>query len=196
MAAVLANDVPVNPDVSNSGVALSTFPEPPMAVDGGAFIPEQKPASFVVAVAATADGTGIDASQKDTKASEATAASASMETSSENGTQRKTLLPPGTSMFDFVMIFVGLAFAVFLAALDQTIVSIAIPAIITDFQTTSGIAWVGVAYFLTAGRQVPGSGSGKVRILTFCLPTSSTYSYLRQGWYSARFFQYPSEKIP
>lgn len=36
-------------------------------------------------------------------------------------------LPPGMSRFNFVMLFVGLALAVFLAALDQTIVSIAIP---------------------------------------------------------------------
>lgn len=66
-----------------------------------------------------------------------------------------TGLPPGISRFNFIMLFVGLALAVLLAALDQTIVSLAIPPIITDFQTVTGLSWIGIAYFLTSIPFIP-----------------------------------------
>ncbi|KAI9014035.1 major facilitator superfamily domain-containing protein [Hyaloraphidium curvatum] len=64
----------------------------------------------------------------------------------------------GLSKFSFFMLFVGLALAVFLAALDQTIVSIAIPQVVTDFQTVSGLSWIGIAYFLTSIPFIPTYG--------------------------------------
>ncbi|KAI9014036.1 major facilitator superfamily domain-containing protein [Hyaloraphidium curvatum] len=64
----------------------------------------------------------------------------------------------GLSKFSFFMLFVGLLLAVFLAALDQTIVAIAIPQVVTDFQTVSGLSWIGVAYFLTAVPFIPTYG--------------------------------------
>ncbi|KAJ3339159.1 hypothetical protein HDU93_008545 [Gonapodya sp. JEL0774] len=62
------------------------------------------------------------------------------------------------SPVQFVLLFVGLALAVFLAALDQTIVSVAIPSIVTDFQTFSGLSWVGTAYFLGSVPLIPTYG--------------------------------------
>jgi MFS family permease len=43
----------------------------------------------------------------------------------------------------------SLGFAVFLAALDQTIVSTALPAIASDFSALDQISWVATAYLLT-----------------------------------------------
>nr|KAJ3418031.1 hypothetical protein HK105_000452 [Polyrhizophydium stewartii] len=44
----------------------------------------------------------------------------------------------------------SLALAIFLASLDQTIVSTAIPAIVKDFQALDQIAWIGTSYLLTS----------------------------------------------
>ncbi|KXS08942.1 hypothetical protein M427DRAFT_39781 [Gonapodya prolifera JEL478] len=50
----------------------------------------------------------------------------------------------------FGLLFIGLALVIFLAALDQTIVAVAIPSIVTDFQTFLGLSWIGTAYFLAS----------------------------------------------
>ncbi|KAJ3245479.1 hypothetical protein HDU78_009232 [Chytriomyces hyalinus] len=50
----------------------------------------------------------------------------------------------------FSLVFLGLAFAIFLAALDQTIVATALKAIIAEFGHQEMIAWIGSAYLLTA----------------------------------------------
>ncbi|KXS09795.1 MFS general substrate transporter [Gonapodya prolifera JEL478] len=55
----------------------------------------------------------------------------------------------------FGLLFIGLALVVFLAALDQTIVAVAIPSIVTDFQTFSGLSWIGTAYFLASTPLIP-----------------------------------------
>ncbi|KAJ3041450.1 hypothetical protein HK097_002273 [Rhizophlyctis rosea] len=56
------------------------------------------------------------------------------------------------------LIVFGLALAVFLAALDQTIVAIALPAISNQFNAADKMAWVGTAYFLTATAFIPSYG--------------------------------------
>ncbi|RIA83709.1 major facilitator superfamily domain-containing protein [Glomus cerebriforme] len=48
------------------------------------------------------------------------------------------------------LVFIGLAFGIFLAALDQTIVATALHAIANEFSALDQIAWVGTAYLLTA----------------------------------------------
>ncbi|CAG8715382.1 17811_t:CDS:2, partial [Racocetra fulgida] len=48
----------------------------------------------------------------------------------------------------FLVVF-GLACAVFLAALDQTIVSTAVPKIVSDFNGLDQLAWVATSYLLT-----------------------------------------------
>ncbi|KAJ3319694.1 hypothetical protein HDV06_006110 [Boothiomyces sp. JEL0866] len=79
---------------------------------------------------------------------------------------------PQLSKVEFLLIFVGLFFAVFLAALDQTIIGIAIPAIAKDFQSLSEVSWLGTAFLLTSTAFVPSYGKfadifgRKVMILT------------------------------
>ncbi|KAJ3103139.1 hypothetical protein HDU97_010347 [Phlyctochytrium planicorne] len=50
----------------------------------------------------------------------------------------------------FIAVFVGLALSILLAALDQTIVSTALKAIVADLGGQSLIPWIGSAYLLTA----------------------------------------------
>ncbi|KXS09804.1 MFS general substrate transporter [Gonapodya prolifera JEL478] len=62
------------------------------------------------------------------------------------------------SRLQFTLLFVGLALAVFLVSLDQTIVAVAIPSIVTDFQSFSGLSWIGTAYFLASIPLIPTYG--------------------------------------
>ncbi|CAE6434718.1 unnamed protein product [Rhizoctonia solani] len=48
------------------------------------------------------------------------------------------------------LVFPGLMLAVFLAAMDQTIVSTSLPAMIADLGGSSGYSWIGTAYLLTS----------------------------------------------
>ncbi|KAF9957230.1 hypothetical protein BGZ65_002188 [Modicella reniformis] len=50
----------------------------------------------------------------------------------------------------FVLIIIALALCVFLASLDQIIVSTSIPAITREFNSLNDIAWLGTAYMVTA----------------------------------------------
>ncbi|CAG8527591.1 29798_t:CDS:2 [Gigaspora margarita] len=50
---------------------------------------------------------------------------------------------------ELFLVVLGLACAVFLAALDQTIVSTALPKIVSDFNGLDQIAWVATSYLLT-----------------------------------------------
>jgi MFS family permease len=47
-------------------------------------------------------------------------------------------------------IIVGLSMAIFLAALDQTIVSTATPSITSDLKAFSDFSWISTAYLLTS----------------------------------------------
>ncbi|RHZ60070.1 hypothetical protein Glove_359g14 [Diversispora epigaea] len=49
-----------------------------------------------------------------------------------------------------LLVFVGLALSILLAALDQTIVATALPKIAQDFDALGQISWIGSAYLLTA----------------------------------------------
>ncbi|KAJ3235563.1 hypothetical protein HDU81_000358 [Chytriomyces hyalinus] len=59
------------------------------------------------------------------------------------------------STWEFALVFVGLALAVFLAALDQTIVAVALQAIASEFNSLTEINWIATAYFLTATAFIP-----------------------------------------
>ncbi|GBC02629.1 hypothetical protein RclHR1_04720001 [Rhizophagus clarus] len=50
---------------------------------------------------------------------------------------------------ELALVMLGLAFGVLLAALDQTIVATALPAIASEFEALDKIAWVATAYLLT-----------------------------------------------
>ncbi|ORX90854.1 MFS general substrate transporter [Basidiobolus meristosporus CBS 931.73] len=51
---------------------------------------------------------------------------------------------------ELLLVFLGLAMAVLLAGLDQTIVATALPKIASDFGAVNQVAWVATAYMLTA----------------------------------------------
>ncbi|PVF96646.1 MFS general substrate transporter [Serendipita vermifera] len=53
------------------------------------------------------------------------------------------------------VVFPGFILTVFLAALDQTIVSTALPSIVRDLGGASGYSWVGTAYLLTSAACAP-----------------------------------------
>ncbi|KAL3472536.1 major facilitator superfamily domain-containing protein [Aspergillus californicus] len=57
-----------------------------------------------------------------------------------------------------VVIILGLYLSVFLVALDQTIISVAIPEITNRFKSIEDIAWYGSAYFLTSTALQPSYG--------------------------------------
>ncbi|KAH6586224.1 hypothetical protein BASA50_000689 [Batrachochytrium salamandrivorans] len=56
---------------------------------------------------------------------------------------------------EFASVFIGLALAIFLASLDQTIVATAIPAILNDFHSLDKISWIGTSYLLTSTAFAP-----------------------------------------
>ncbi|KAF9299437.1 hypothetical protein BGZ88_007899 [Linnemannia elongata] len=51
---------------------------------------------------------------------------------------------------ELIIVFVGLVLGVFLAALDQTIVSVCTTKIANQFKALNDVAWIGTAYLLTA----------------------------------------------
>ncbi len=55
----------------------------------------------------------------------------------------------------FVIVFIGFFLSVLMAALDQTIVSTAVPAIVSDLGSLTEISWVFVAYLLTSTAFMP-----------------------------------------
>lgn len=57
-----------------------------------------------------------------------------------------------------IVIILALYLAIFLVALDQTIIGVAIPKITDQFKSISDIAWYGSAYFLTSTALQPSYG--------------------------------------
>ncbi|KAI1171778.1 multidrug resistance protein fnx1 [Nemania sp. FL0916] len=64
----------------------------------------------------------------------------------------------GRSSLEMTVIMIALCSALFLAALDITIVTTAIPTIVGEFKSTSGYTWVGAAYTLASSATVPSWG--------------------------------------
>ncbi|KAJ8122599.1 hypothetical protein ONZ43_g1247 [Nemania bipapillata] len=62
------------------------------------------------------------------------------------------------SGLEMAIIMVALCSALFLAALDATIVTTAIPTIVGEFNSPSGYTWVGAAYTLASSATVPSWG--------------------------------------
>ncbi|KAL4890272.1 major facilitator superfamily domain-containing protein [Aspergillus ambiguus] len=62
------------------------------------------------------------------------------------------------SLASTVIIILGLYLAVFLVALDQTIIGVAIPEITNQFKSIADISWYGSAYFLTSTALQPSYG--------------------------------------
>jgi MFS family permease len=64
----------------------------------------------------------------------------------------------GRSIGKVAIIMLALCLAVFLAALDVTIVTTALPTIAEDFQSTSGYTWIGSAFLLANSASIPSWG--------------------------------------
>ncbi|MEZ4424131.1 MAG: MDR family MFS transporter [Gemmatimonadota bacterium] len=64
-------------------------------------------------------------------------------------------LPPGLTDRDRTLTLVAILLALFLGALDQTIVSTALPRIVEDLQGVDRYAWVATAYLLASTSLVP-----------------------------------------
>ena len=56
----------------------------------------------------------------------------------------------GISHRRLVIIVIGLCLTIFLTALDQTIVSTAVPTIVEDLGDASGYTWIGTSYLLAS----------------------------------------------
>ncbi|KAI9204074.1 major facilitator superfamily domain-containing protein [Polychytrium aggregatum] len=59
---------------------------------------------------------------------------------------------------EFLLVFVSLAFAVFLAALDQTIIAVALGQVVKEFSALDKVSWIGTAFLLTATAFIPSYG--------------------------------------
>ncbi|KAG8891251.1 hypothetical protein FRC01_014802 [Tulasnella sp. 417] len=70
----------------------------------------------------------------------------------EHWTKKEFVQIPHNNLF---IVFPGLMLSVFLAALDQTIVGVALPTIAQDLGSSSGYSWVGSAYLLAASALAP-----------------------------------------
>ena len=57
---------------------------------------------------------------------------------------------PGISHRRLLIIVFGLCLTIFLIALDQTIVSTAVPTIVEDLGDSSGYTWIGTSYLLAS----------------------------------------------
>ena len=62
------------------------------------------------------------------------------------------------SITKVIVVILALYLAVFLVALDQTIIGVAIPKITDQFKSIEDIAWYGSAYFLTSTALQPSYG--------------------------------------
>ncbi|KAJ5741185.1 major facilitator superfamily domain-containing protein [Penicillium malachiteum] len=80
----------------------------------------------------------------------------STEKKADHGEERQE--PEYPSLAKVMIIISALYLAVFLVALDQTIIGVAIPKITDQFKSISDIAWYGSAYFLTSTALQPSYG--------------------------------------
>lgn len=84
--------------------------------------------------------------------------SADVETPPEKDVQTKASDAEYPPLSKVIIIILALYLAVFLVALDQTIIGVAIPKITDQFKSISDIAWYGSAYFLTSTALQPSFG--------------------------------------
>ena len=76
----------------------------------------------------------------------------------ENPTEEEDSWHPGRSRGKIVVIMLALCMAVFLAALDVTIITTALPTISEHFHTASGYTWIGSAFLLANSASIPSWG--------------------------------------
>lgn len=75
--------------------------------------------------------------------------------------ERKSDIDSGGVLPSWRLVFVigSLCLGTFLVALDTTIISVAVPSIVTDFQAFDDVGWYGSAYLLTVTAFQPAFGS-------------------------------------
>ena len=101
--------------------------------------------------ALTAESINLNMDESDVKDVEM-----STEKKADHGEERQE--PEYPSLAKVMIIISALYLAVFLVALDQTIIGVAIPKITDQFKSISDIAWYGSAYFLTSTALQPSYG--------------------------------------
>lgn len=78
--------------------------------------------------------------------------------------------------FKLVTLIIALCLAVFLVALDQTIIATAIPKITDHFHSITDIGWYGSAYFLTSTSLQPSFGR-IYTVFNVCTPSLADYGF-------------------
>ncbi|KAJ3018158.1 hypothetical protein HKX48_003070 [Thoreauomyces humboldtii] len=122
---------------------------------------EKAPSSETLAVPESIAGAqpGSAISDKDTPTKDASTGKFAMEPSDVEtsqpdgrapGQHAKGVVRVPLRPLPFFLVFVSLCLSLFLAALDQTIVSTAVPKISAQFQAFDQSAWIGIGYLLTA----------------------------------------------
>lgn len=84
--------------------------------------------------------------------------STDVETPPEKDVQTVTNEPEYPGLGKAIIVILALYLTVFLVALDQTIIGVAIPKITDQFKSIADIAWYGSAYFLTSTALQPSYG--------------------------------------
>src|SRR5207245_11664018 len=72
--------------------------------------------------------------------------------------ERRKGMAQGTSRSQVILATLGVAMALLLAALDQTVVGVAMPRIVSDLHGIELYAWVTTAYLITSTALVPVAG--------------------------------------
>jgi len=75
-----------------------------------------------------------------------------------NPNERRKDMTQGTSRSQVILATLGVAMALLLAALDQTVVGVAMPRIVSDLHGIQFYAWVTTAYLITSTSLVPVAG--------------------------------------
>ncbi len=88
---------------------------------------------------------------------------------------------PAFSHRQIIVIMSGLMLGMFLAALDQTIVSTALPTIVGDFHRSDLLSWVITVYLLTSTATTPlwgkaGDLYGRKRVFQLALSSGKNHS--------------------
>src|SRR5216683_1173846 len=72
--------------------------------------------------------------------------------------ERRKDMTQGSTRFQVILATLGVAMALLLAALDQTVVGVAMPRIVSDLHGIQFYAWVTTAYLITSTALVPVAG--------------------------------------
>ncbi|KAI8624062.1 MFS general substrate transporter [Xylariaceae sp. FL1651] len=128
-------------------------------LERGAGIADRKPATVT---SSSSDDDDSSTAAREPPSQDANGAAATTATTAApppaKGAAGEQPAPGERSGLEMAVIMVALCAALFLAALDVTIVTTAIPTIVGEFQSPSGYTWVGASYTLANSATVPSWG--------------------------------------